>query len=77
MGEWTASEVLENSCYRLSVQQKDSFCADGYMGQQAVLIEELRPGAIPYSTLLQLLDGYDVMVPKKGGFVKWCRGRFG
>lgn len=57
--------------YRMPIQQKDSIWFDGYFGQKVVLMEELRPGVIPYATLLQLLDGYEVVAPKKGGFVRW------
>lgn len=65
------NELGIEQTYRMPIQQKDSIWFDGYFGQRIVLMEELRPGMIPYATLLQLLDGYEVIVPKKGGFVRW------
>lgn len=40
---------------------------DGYDRHQHVLIDDLRPGDIPFATLLRLLDRYPVRVEIKGG----------
>lgn len=44
---------------------------DGYHGQQAVLIEEFRPGTMKYAEVLDLLDGYPTQVQVKGGTTHW------
>lgn len=43
----------------------------GYNGQQLALLDEVRAGRWPYSTMLELLDGYEVRIPTKGGFTSW------
>lgn len=44
---------------------------DGYYGQEDVIIDELRAVEWPYRKMLRLLDGYEMRVPVKGGFVIW------
>lgn len=46
---------------------------DGYAGQTAVILDDLRlrPNTTDYSLLLRLLDRYPLSVPIKGGFVNW------
>jgi len=44
---------------------------NGYFGQPIALIEELRAKLWPYSTLLELLDGYQIRTENKGGFTIW------
>jgi hypothetical protein len=75
MQRYCEENGITGGCWRMPIQQKDSTWFDGYFGHPLVLIEEMRPGMIPYATLLQLFDGYDVMVPKKGGFTRWCPKR--
>lgn len=41
---------------------------DGYVGQRTILLDDFY-GWVKYHTLLQLLDGYPMQLPKKGGFV--------
>lgn len=43
---------------------------DGYDAQEAALLDDFR-GTIQLNVLLRLLDGYDMIVKIKGGFVKW------
>lgn len=40
---------------------------DGYQGQEAVILEELRPADIPDALLLQILDKRAVQIETKGG----------
>lgn len=44
---------------------------DGYWGQGHVIIDEFRAKNWPYDLMLRILDGYDLRLPKKGGFVIW------
>lgn len=44
---------------------------DGYTGQKYVIIDELRAKNWPYDLMLQLLGGYEVRLPVKGGFTIW------
>lgn len=48
---------------------------DGYAGEETLIIDEMDENAIPYRTLLRLLDRYPVQVPYKGGMVwaQWTR----
>lgn len=48
---------------------------DGYHGQEAVLLDDLRAHVVPFSFLLRLLDRYPLKVPVKGGFVNWIPKR--
>lgn len=43
----------------------------GYNGQPLALLDEVRAGRWPYATMLELLDGYEVRIPTKGGFTSW------
>lgn len=44
---------------------------NGYSGEKAVLIDDLRPNYIQFSTLLRVLDIYPMVVNTKGGFTPW------
>lgn len=44
---------------------------DGYMGEKYVVIDELRAKNWPYDLMLRILDGYEMRLPVKGGFVIW------
>lgn len=46
---------------------------DGYAGQPAVILDDLRlrPNTTDYAVLLRLLDRYPISVPVKCGFVDW------
>lgn len=54
------------SVYRLTHQDRVWF--DGYDGQERLVIDELSVPYIPFNWLLQLLDGYPITLPIKGGF---------
>lgn len=43
---------------------------DGYFGQKTALLEDFRD-TVAYNYLLQLLDGYQIRVPVKGGYTVW------
>lgn len=53
------------------ISGKDLMWFDGYWGQKCVIIDDFRGDFCTFHFLLRLLDGYDMMVPVKGGFVKW------
>lgn len=44
---------------------------NGYHGQKAVILDDLRPGFCKFEYLLRLLDGYPVSVNVKGGYWSW------
>ena len=45
---------------------------DGYIGQQAVILDDIRPSTWRFDQMLKLLDRYRLVVPIKGGFTRWC-----
>lgn len=69
-GKTCEAFVLSPTLYRLSPPATVSSPVwwDGYIGQEAVLIDDFE-GWIPYRTLLQILDVYPLILPVKGGFV--------
>lgn len=48
---------------------------DGYCGQEDVWIDDFRGSYCSFSFLLNLLDKWPLMVPVKGGFVRWIPKR--
>lgn len=44
---------------------------NGYKGQKAVILDDMRPGSIRFEFLLRILDGYPVTIPVKGSHVEW------
>lgn len=43
----------------------------GYFGQEIAILDEVRAGQWPYAILLRILDGYEIRLENKGGFVIW------
>lgn len=44
---------------------------DGYIGQKAVIIDDIRAATWHFSDILQITDKFDLQVPVKGGFRQW------
>lgn len=44
---------------------------NGYWGQPAAILDEVRAAMYPYVAMLQILDGYEMRLPYKGGFCIW------
>lgn len=44
---------------------------DGYHGQTAVIIDDIRSSSWPFQELLRITDRYPIEVPVKGGFRRW------
>lgn len=44
---------------------------DGYTGEPAVILDDIRPSSFKFDTLLKLCDRYKLCVPIKGGFTRW------
>lgn len=66
-----AYETYPSLC-RVPPPNEKSIWFDGYNGQETVLIDDYaKDSRYPYATLLQLLDGYEILVPIKGSFVVW------
>lgn len=58
--------------YRAPAATKTGYWFDGYQGQSTVLFDDYGgDGKYPITFLLQLLDGYPMQVPIKGGFAQW------
>lgn len=59
--------------YRVPAPTKGSYWFDGYSQESTVLIDDYggTDGTYPITFMLQLLDGYPMKVPVKGGFVTW------
>lgn len=51
--------------------QVDDKWFDGYVGQPAVIVDDLRASTWVFPRLLRLLDRYPMQVPVKGGFRNW------
>lgn len=45
---------------------------DTYEGQEHVIWDDFKDDEVTRGTFLQLCDRYPMIVPIKGGFVKWC-----
>lgn len=69
----TAVDIAEryfNGEYWMSNETLKWF--DGYRGQPVAIIDDFRKSMLTeWSFLLRLLDGYNLIVQVKGGFVKW------
>lgn len=62
----------EGGFYRAPAPTKGSVWFDGYNGESTVLFDDYGGASLyPLSMFLQLLDGYAMLVPVKGGFVPW------
>lgn len=44
---------------------------NGYLGQPIAILDEVRAKKWSYSDMLELLDGYEIRIPNKGGFTLW------
>lgn len=53
--------------YNVPEPRSDQMWFDGYLGQECILLDDFY-GWYKYHTLLQLLDGYPMLLPIKGGF---------
>jgi hypothetical protein len=53
--------------FRIHVDEGQPIWWDGYQGEKVLLIDEFY-GQISYSKMLEILDGYSVRLPIKGGF---------
>lgn len=62
----TVYELFGRSLFTLSASKGERIWFDGYEGEETLLIDEFY-GWLPYGMLLQLLDGYKVRLPVKGG----------
>lgn len=49
---------------------------DGYLGDRIVVLDDFRPGQIPFDDLLRVLDRYPHRVPIKGGYTALRGTRF-
>lgn len=71
-GKTRGAYALYPHLCRLPVASESSPWFDGYDGQDEVLIDDYgRSSRYSYQFFLQLLDGYPMKVPIKGGFVHW------
>lgn len=59
---------LCTNLYNVPEPINGSLWFDGYVGEENILLDDFY-GWIKYHTLLQILDGYAMQIPVKGGFV--------
>lgn len=64
----------EKSIYIVPDPEGNRVWFDGYEGQEAILIDDFY-GWIKYHYLLRILDGYQIRLQTKGGFVHGCWNR--
>ncbi|UYD39149.1 MAG: replication associated protein [Wigfec virus K19_443] len=65
-----------NGFYRAPAPYKGSYWFDGYQQESTVLFDDYGGDCLyPLPLMLQLLDGYGMLVPIKGGFVPWKPNR--
>lgn len=68
----TAYEIIKSSeedFWRCTTTGSQWF--NGYYGQPIALLDEVRAKNWTYSTLLEILDGYEIRLPIKGSFTIW------
>lgn len=57
--------------YAVPMPKGSGLYFDGYVGQENVLIDEMRGSRMPHEDLLRILDRYHTTVPIHGGSVVW------
>lgn len=75
----TANSEISTLCQTLNVERyrvpkfssKSSIFFEGYHGQKIVLFDQLNPQTIEFDLLMELLDGYEVIVQVKGSHAIW------
>jgi len=56
-----------DNTYRLPISTSGLWF-ENYRGQRTLILEDFRGGQVFYAQLLQLLDGYKIQIPFKGGY---------
>lgn len=74
-GTGKSGVVHENENDLFVKESSDLKWFDGYVGQEAALIDDFEYNPLDRSKLLQLTDRYAMMVQTKGGMVSWCPKR--
>ncbi len=71
-GKTRKAYEIDNDLYNVPEPINGSLWFDGYDQEKTILLDDFY-GWIKYHTLLQLLDGYPIKLPIKGGFTykKW------
>lgn len=67
----TAIQECENQGLDYWLSNADDKWFDGYTGQKAVIIDDIRASNWDFSRLLRLTDRTRILVPVKGGHVWW------
>lgn len=65
------ASIAPDNFYVVPMPKGSGLYFDGYMGQECVLIDEMRGSRMPHQDLLRLLDRYPTTVPIHGGIVDW------
>lgn len=67
-GKTRKAYEMDKKLYNVPEPVNDKLWFDGYHGEETILLDDFY-GWIKYHTLLQLLDGYPMSLPVKGGMV--------
>lgn len=67
VGKTRKAWEIDQNLYNVAQPNNGSLWWDGYEGEETILLDDFY-GWIRYSHLLQLLDGYQMKLPYKGGF---------
>jgi len=74
-GKSSKARDLDPELYNMPEPMNGTLWFDGYDGQETILFDDYYGSWMKYHTLLQLLDGYPMSLPVKGGFTpkRWKR----
>lgn len=73
LGKTQSAWAKNPSIYKLNPKEDETLWFDYYDGEDVLLIDDFDGQGISYKYMLQLLDGYQMRLPIKGGFTfaKW------
>lgn len=67
MGKTRRAYTLAPTLYRVATHTGGTLWMDGYDGQETILFDDFS-GGVQFRLMLQILDGYPLRLPIKGGF---------
>ncbi len=67
----TRKAIMENPSHFL-MPSGDKLWMDGYEGEEVLIMDDFYGSGVRYGTLLRILDGHELQLPVKGGFI-WAQ----